>query len=79
MATCSVDPTHPVVGQAGGPAYWCPKHLREALCVQSHYAPDEDTRDAIGALIRVLDRHRPLGNDGKHGDLHTLTCGCEDK
>jgi hypothetical protein len=78
MATCSVDPTHPVVGQADGPACWCPKYLREALCKQSTFAPDEPTREAIGVLIRVLDQHRPLGSDGKHGNRHTRTCGCED-
>jgi len=30
-------------------------------------------------LIDQLDKHRPLGPDGKHGDRHTPTCGCEDK
>jgi len=35
--------------------------------------------DRINALIAEIDHHRPLGPDGKHGDLHTRTCGCEDK
>lgn len=30
-------------------------------------------------LINECDRHRPLGVNGKHGNLHTDTCGCEDK
>ena len=64
---------------------WSPKSLREKLCIQQTFAPDAFTREEIGRLIRILDLHRPLGNDGKHGatgghpDLHTPTCGCEDK
>jgi hypothetical protein len=30
-------------------------------------------------LVEEIDRHRPSGSDGKHGNLHTTTCGCEDK
>lgn len=30
-------------------------------------------------LIDQLEQHRPTGSDGKHGNLHTTTCGCEDK
>jgi hypothetical protein len=60
------------------PHQWCPKMLREYLCSQQHYAPDRLTSNEIGHLIAVLDRHRPLGPDGKHGNLHTPTCGCED-
>ncbi len=33
----------------------------------------------IQALIDQIDVHRPLGPDGKHGTLHTPTCGCEDR
>lgn len=33
----------------------------------------------IDRLIAEIDQHRPLRADGKHGDLHTPTCGCEDK
>lgn len=59
---------------------WCPKNLRERLCVQQHYAPDDHTRNEIGRLIALLDVHRPLGSNGKHGERrHTPTCGCEDK
>ena len=63
---------------AGGPDFWCPKHLREHLCKQQVYAPDAPTVAAIDSMIAVLDEHRPLGPDGKHSDRHTLTCGCED-
>lgn len=60
------------------------KMLRETLCrAQSNVAHRETDRDAIecdmriiGGLIRQIDAHRPLGPDGKHGDLHTATCGC---
>lgn len=34
--------------------------------------------DRLQALIDQIDLHRPLGPDGKHGDRHTPTCGCED-
>lgn len=59
-----------------------PKMLREALCVAqsalSHQAVSPDRHiAALGRLIDECDRHRPLGNDGKHNDLHTPTCGCE--
>lgn len=56
---------------------WCPKSLREKLCTQVTFAPDDRTREAIGALVAILDEHRPLWSDGKHADLHTATCGCE--
>lgn len=35
--------------------------------------------ERLGRLVDEIDRHRPLGPDGKHGDLHTPTCGCEDR
>jgi len=35
--------------------------------------------ERLGRLIAEIDRQRPLGPDGKHGDLHTPTCGCEDR
>ena len=60
----------------GGLMRWNPKMLRERLCQQQTWAPDDFTRNEIGRLIAVLDLHRPLGDDGKHGDLHTPTCGC---
>ena len=57
------------------------KTLREALCfVQSRLDQhvSYDNVDSITILIDEIDRHRPLGSDGKHGNLHTPTCGCED-
>lgn len=68
---------------------WSPKSLREKLCIQQTHIPpgylEKVTRAYFGELIRILDLHRPLGNDGKHGatgghgNLCTPTCGCEDK
>lgn len=66
-----------------------PKMLRETLCVaQSGIAElirkgqtqAGDTMqghmDRLSRLIDECDRHRPVGRDGKHGSLHTPTCGC---
>lgn len=67
------------------PDQWCPKWLREALCAQETHIPrtgthlESVTREAFRALFSALDSHRPLRSDGKHGDLHTDTCGCEDR
>lgn len=61
------------------PGRWCPKMLTEKLCAQQVLAPDDFTRHEIGRLINVLALHRPTGSNGKHGNLHTPTCGCEDK
>ncbi|NKS12565.1 hypothetical protein GS580_16635 [Rhodococcus hoagii] len=61
------------------PQQWCPKILTEYLCAQQTFAPDDFTRGEIQRLINVLHLHRPTGSDGKHGRLHTPTCGCEDK
>jgi hypothetical protein len=58
---------------------WCPKMMREHLCAQQGHAPDTETWVAFQTLIDVLDRHRPTGPDGKHGTLHTDTCGCDDR
>jgi hypothetical protein len=63
-----------------------PKTLRETLCVSqallSKSTLDRDRRrehiERLQRLINECDRHRPLGPDGKHGDRHTPTCGCED-
>lgn len=59
------------------PQCWYPKGLTEYLCNQQHYAPDSHTQLAIQDLINVLREHRPIASDGKHGDLHTPTCGCD--
>lgn len=63
-----------------------PKMLRETLCVAASAVGQQMTSDGpakrahIDRLQRLTDecdRHRPLGPDGKHGDRHTPTCGCE--
>jgi hypothetical protein len=60
-----------------------PKMLRETLCLaQSAMLSLPVSRHHVARLQRLInecDRHRPLGPDGKHGSLHTPTCGCEDK
>lgn len=63
-----------------------PKMLMETLTVAQiaiDSYPDQSRitahRNRLGRLINECVRHRPLGSDGKHGDLHTPTCGCEDK
>lgn len=65
------------------------KMLREQLCLaQLSVQTDLDWNGVhsqervsatLGNIINVLDHHRPLGADGKHGNKHTKTCGCEDK
>jgi hypothetical protein len=59
------------------------KTTREALCVaQTALGAIAGWRytassDLLQGLINEIDRQRPLGPDGKHGELHTETCGCE--
>ncbi len=55
--------------------------LREDLC-RRQVQPDDwpaPIASAVDVLIAMIDKHRPLGDDGKHGDLHTDTCGCLDR
>lgn len=54
------------------------KMLREDLCRRSAEDLPSDISSGIDVLINMIDRHRPLGPDGEHGDRHTDTCGCED-
>jgi hypothetical protein len=61
------------------------KGLREILCL-AQYVGDQTPginhslySRRIQDIINELDKHRPLGPDGKHGTLHTPTCGCADK
>lgn len=60
------------------------KMIRETLCVTQArigYAADPRNREHIDRLQRLIDsidQQRPLGPDGKHGDLHTPNCQCED-
>lgn len=60
-----------------------PKALHEAFCYAQTYLPDTDQgkyfRFVLQDLLNELERQRPLGPDGKHGNLHTESCGCEDK
>jgi len=63
------------------------KMIRESLCVAQtamHYADRSNSAqirqsdyDRITRLIEDIDRQRPLGRNGKHGKLHTETCGCD--
>lgn len=67
------------------------KMLRETLCVAQtvinyhtfdHAVDDNRKPEHIARLQRLIDdidRQRPLGPDGTHGDRHTETCGCEDR
>jgi hypothetical protein len=60
-----------------------PKMLRETLGVaQALISNSNDSRkrehlDRLQRLIDECERHRPLGVGGKHGNLHTPTCGCD--
>lgn len=64
-----------------------PKMLRETLaraCAAiAERELDEESiaidLELLSILIERLDQMRPLGVDGKHGNLHTQHCGCEDK
>lgn len=61
------------------------KSARELLCTaQNALARDgmrnslsEGQQERIGVLIEQIDILRPIGSDGKHGDKHTLWCGCD--
>lgn len=60
------------------------KMLRETFCVaqarigNSPLDPGRKREhvERLGRLIDEIDRQRPIGPDGKHGDRHTPTCGC---
>lgn len=63
------------------------KMLQETFCLASAVIgnsplPEEEKMRHIGRLQRLINdcqRQRPTGFDGKHGNRHTDTCGCEDK
>lgn len=59
------------------PDSWHPKGLIEHLNSQLYHAPDWQTRGLMQMLVDRLHEHRPIGPDGKHGDRHTDTCGCD--
>lgn len=65
-----------------------PKMLRETLCAAQsafrherghHGGRVREHLERLQRLVDACDVHRPLGPDGKHGDRHTSTCGCEDR
>ena len=64
-----------------------PKMLKETLCVAQSRIGNSDYDDGrkqehierLQRLIDECDYHRPVGPNGKHGNRHTSTCGCEDK
>lgn len=53
------------------------KMLREHLCYAQ--TTRKATSTTLDKLIKQIDVYRPLGPDGKHGNLHTVKCGCKDK
>jgi hypothetical protein len=65
-----------------------PKAMHEALCA-AQSALGERARSGVdvqrvprwvaslGVLAAEIERVRPTGPNGKHGDLHTPSCGCE--
>lgn len=64
------------------------KMIRETLCFaqsvvnRAYYIYPAELKihsDRLQRMIAECDRQRPLASDGKHGKLHTHTCGCEDK
>lgn len=62
------------------------KTVREALCVAQSAIGNFPNRPTnwpqhiphLQHLIDDIDRQRPIGSNGKHGNLHTPTCQCED-
>lgn len=63
------------------------KSLRETLCVAMSaightYVPNQTSYgmyhiSMLQELTDMIDKLRPLGPDGKHGNRHTEFCGCE--
>ncbi len=59
------------------------KMLRETFCVAQTWFGLSQRSDRANHVARLqelideCDRQRPLGPDGKHGDRHTPTCGCD--
>lgn len=48
------------------------------LVIQSQLPSSGSLQLFLADKIEQLDKMRPLGPDGKHGDRHTAECGCED-
>ena len=55
------------------------KPMLESMCLAQTHAKSAVQRDIFQMLINQIDCYRPLGPDGKHGNRHTVRCGCEDK
>lgn len=63
-----------------------PKMVHEAMCLAEGVISRQDVgvgRDVrylqiISDFIKECERKRPLGPNGKHGNMHTAECGCED-
>ena len=56
-----------------------PKAIIETLSyVQSRTFAEEHV-NRLGRLIDAYQQLRPIGSNGKHGNLHTDHCGCADK
>ncbi|WP_280499377.1 hypothetical protein [Nocardia cyriacigeorgica] len=57
--------------------------LSYAECAVLNFYPDNSQRahyaKVLAELLADVARQRPTGSNGKHGDLHTPTCGCEDR
>lgn len=56
-----------------------PKMIIETLTYAQFHLPAETHVNRLRRLIDAYQRLRPVGADGKHGDLHTDHCGCADK
>lgn len=52
------------------------KMVQEALAAAEPHVEERHLKH-LGRLLSQLAEHRPTGPDGKHGDLHTETCGCD--
>lgn len=64
------------------------KSVRESLCLaqtalgdwsRAAFGQSVRASEVLGRLVEDIDRQRPLGPDGTHGDRYTATCGCEDR
>jgi hypothetical protein len=79
-AAIPIDPTHiKMLREKLCTAQWAVQHFDGDAGVysQSNVHTAESVSAALQGLIDGLDALRPLGPDGKHGTLHTVTCGCD--
>ena len=57
--------------------------LKYAEAALLNFYHDNGQRSMYAEILRELladiERQRPTGPDGKHGDRHTPTCGCADR